>query len=94
MNSESLYKRIGAFIRTRRDHLEMNQEDLARVVRLSRASIANIEKADKAFSFIISTRLPKHCSCNQAIYCRRQSGTFQAKRCPCRTTLTPKKRRT
>jgi transcriptional regulator with XRE-family HTH domain len=44
MNPESLYKRIGAFIRTRRDHLGKSQEDLARIVRLSRASIANIEK--------------------------------------------------
>jgi transcriptional regulator with XRE-family HTH domain len=43
MNPESLYKRIGAFIATRRRQLEFKQEELARRVGISRASLANIE---------------------------------------------------
>ena len=43
MNPESLYKRIGAFIATRRKQLEFKQEELASRVGISRASLANIE---------------------------------------------------
>ena len=43
MNPESLYRRIGAFIATRRRQLEFKQEELASRVGISRASLANIE---------------------------------------------------
>ena len=39
-----LYVELGARVRTRRAALDMRQEDLARAARISRASVANIER--------------------------------------------------
>lgn len=44
MNPESLHKRIGLFIASRRNSLGLKQEQLAASVGISRASLANIER--------------------------------------------------
>ena len=43
MRSDDIYRLLGEAVARRRKHLEMTQADLAKVVGLSRASIANIE---------------------------------------------------
>jgi transcriptional regulator with XRE-family HTH domain len=43
MDSQKLYKRVGAQIKSRRNQLDMTQQTLARHLGISRASLANIE---------------------------------------------------
>lgn len=43
MNEDELYRSVGGFIAVRRNELKLTQENVAKKVGLSRASLANIE---------------------------------------------------